>query len=226
MKSRVQKDTNGLNTIARKIIQCRRYAKRILTAGLSCVMTVSLLAGCGGGMSPDSSEFTDGDGQISDAADAPAMGRYLEKVTDLTTILSGYREKIFALEDGKMVILQMADCMLVSEDNGVTWTEEGSPWLSQLTAYNNIEDYAIGADGTVGIVYSQLPAEDETTDGEENTFQESNDVFYRRTNVRIIRPDGTQLEASLPGQDEVDNYPRHVWISNDGRPCVGTYGAE
>ena len=77
--------------------------------------------------------------------------------------------------------------LLVSEDNGATWTWEENDWLSPLIEEGNyIQSIAIGADGTKGVVYTLMDAaggmagdgqdEDEPESGEEQDGdqQESN----------------------------------------------------
>lgn len=237
---------------------------RCLAMGLSLILTVSFLGGCGnrgtsaGGEEngPGGMDDNTAGGQTGSGADGMAMGRYLEEITDLSGSLEGYREKIFKLEDGKLMLTQTMGCIQSSEDNGVSWKEADIGWLEELREGSFIDDYAVGADGTIAIVYSPLMDVEDTAvdngDGEdggqtsdssdredskqaadgsetedENTLEEMDGwMFYTRTQALIVKPDGTQVEVSLPGANDTERCPRHIWISEDGRVFVGTYEAD
>ena len=175
----------------------RKQKSRWLAAGLAAFMTMAAVCGCGGGEAErsksgkaDGSEgvVTGEDGQSAKyGGDGEAMGRYLEEESDLSEYLEGYRNHLFRLQDGKLVIAEPMQHLLVSEDNGATWTWEENDWLSPLIEEGNyIQSIAIGADGTKGVVYTLMDAaggmagdgqdEDEPESGEEQDGdqQESN----------------------------------------------------
>ncbi len=136
----------------------RKQKSRWLAAGLAALMTMAAVCGCGGGETgrskdgkADGSEgtVTGEDGQSEKyGGDGEAMGRYLEEESDLSEYLEGYRNHLFRLQDGKLVIAEPMQQLLVSEDNGATWTWEENDWLSPLIEEGNyIQSIAIGADG-------------------------------------------------------------------------------
>ena len=231
--------------------------KRIIAAGMSLIMTASLLAGCGNGGrqtgesgTDDNGNMTvDASGQTGEGSDSTAMGRYLEEVTDLSGSLGGYREQLFAFQD-EIAITQPMGNMQVSKDHGVTWETEEQEWLSDLFDRGvYIEDYAIGAEGTIGFTYIDYQSEEETpdedvesdTDGEntansedmqkadeaedseDDNFQQGTeeDFYwdYLHMKALIVRPDGTQIPVTLPKAEE---RPQHIWIADDGKIYVGT----
>lgn len=144
--------------------------KKIIAAGMSLIMTASLLAGCGnsgqqtGADNTDSASdmAADGSGQTGEGSDSTAMGRYLEEVMDLSETLGGYREKLFVFED-EVTITQPMGSMQVSEDHGSTWKTEEEEWLGDFFDKGRyVDDYAVGVDGTIGIVYSEMDSQEET----------------------------------------------------------------
>ena len=233
----------------------RKQKSRWLAAGLAALMTMAVVCGCGGGETgrskdgkADGSEGTVNgeDGQSKKyGGDGEAMGRYLEEESDLSEYLEGYRNHLFRLQDGKLVIAEPMQQLLVSEDNGVTWTWEENDWLSLLIEEGNyIESIAIGADGTKGVVYTLMDAaegmagdeqdedepesseeQDGSEDEPEDSFQESDGNEWwisPKSSVLVVKPDGTQLPVEFPAAEE--EYPVHIWIADNGRIFLGTYG--
>ena len=220
----------------------RRQKSRWLAAGLAALMTMAAVCGCGGGESEKSKsgKADEAEGTVTgeDAqsakhgGDGEAMGRYLEEESDLSEYLEGYRNHFFRLRDGKLVIAEPMQQLLVSEDNGATWTWEESDWLSPLIEEGNyIQSIAIGADGTKGVVYTLMDAAGGTAadgqdeDEQEDSFQESagNEWWISpKSSVLVVKPDGTQLPVEFPAAEE--EYPVHIWIADNGRIFLGTYG--
>ena len=160
-----------------------------LAVGLSVVLSVSLLGGCGNRNASigeeDSTGGTDkrgGDIQADGMADGKAMGRYLEQVIDLSGNLEGYREKIFTLEDGKLMITQPEGRIQASEDNGASWKNVQLDWLEAVGDYSFIDDYAVGADGTIAIVYSpSADMENAAATGDDSSIESSEDTVKDRS---------------------------------------------
>ena len=233
----------------------RKQKSRWLAAGLAALMTMAVVCGCGGGETgrskdgkADGSEGTVNgeDGQSKKyGGDGEAMGRYLEEESDLSEYLEGYRNHLFRLQDGKLVIAEPMQQLLVSEDNGATWTWEENDWLSPLIEEGNyIQSIAIGADGTKGVVYTLMDAaegmagdeqdedepesseeQDGSEDEPEDSFQESDGNEWwisPKSSVLVVKPDGTQLPVEFPAAEE--EYPVHIWIADNGRIFLGTYG--
>lgn len=144
---------------------------------MAFIMAVTAGCGCGSGKNEGSitdkegsteGAANDGSGQLAESGgDGAAMGRYLEEESDLAAYLEGYRNHIFRLSDGSLVLSEPMHQLLISEDNGVTWEWEENDWLSPLLQEGvYIENIAFGADGTKGVVYTYM--EDIAGDGQEN----------------------------------------------------------
>ena len=233
-----------------------KAGKRMLAVLLCVVVLAGAVSGCGsnetsGGNIPDgqaeSSEESSGSGQTPNQADGTAMGRYLEEVTDMSDTLSGYRNGIYRLSDGRLVITDPEKHMLVSEDNGITWGQDRQDWLAViLRDEGSILEYSVGLDGTVGIVYMKMTSDgdgmavnedkQENADGDgtaadddeqETTADDGTVAENLRADMRyaalIVRPDGTQINISLPDKE---SSPSHVWIADNGRIFLGTDGTD
>lgn len=268
-------------------------SKKVLSTGMIFVMTIVSICGCSMGKNAekgddtvDGSEntVTDGSGNSgSQNGDSAAMGRYLEEVTDLSESLSGFRNGIFRLDDGKLIVTDPSSQFLASEDNGATWVAEERDWLASILQDGGyIQSCDISADGTIGIAYTST-ADDEAAgannmdadisggsgesddesdadsmdtgrsgdendtasmdtgrsdneneadsmdtdaadDTSEDSFQEvSGEGWWKEhVTVLIVKPDGTQVRAELPAAEEES--PLHIWIADNGRAFVGTYG--
>lgn len=221
--------------------------KKLLSMGMIFVMTIVSICGCGtvknaekGDDTADGSEnaVTDGSGNSGGQnSDSAAMGRYLEEVTDLSEFLSGYRNGIFRLDDGKLIVTDPSSQFLASEDNGATWVAEERDWLASILQDGGyIQSCDISADGTIGIAYTSTAVDensaadadsmdtDTADDTSEDSFQEvSGEGWWKEhVTVLIVKPDGTQVKAELPAAEEED--PLHIWIADNGRAFVGTYG--
>lgn len=226
---------------------CVSMIKKLLSTGMIFVMTIVSICGCGTGKNAekkgdtaDGSEnaVTDGSGNSGGQnSDSAAMGRYLEEVTDLSEFLSGYRNGIFRLDDGKLIVTDPSSQFLASEDNGATWVAEERDWLASILQDGGyIQSCDISADGTIGIAYTSTAVDensaadadsmdtDTADDTSEDSFQEvSGEGWWKEhVTVLIVKPDGTQVKAELPAAEEED--PLHIWIADNGRAFVGTYG--
>ena len=200
----------------------KRNGKRLSAGILAVVMAVALLGGCGnnetadGNMPDDRPEGreTDGAGRQSQSqADGTAMGRYLEEVTDMSENLSGYRNGIYRLSDGRLVITDPEKHMLVSADDGITWEQDRQDWLAVILRDGFASEYNVGAEGSVGVVYmKQSPAGVSGTDSTES-----------QNAALVVRPDGTRIDVTMPEQDVS---PSHIWINDDGRIFLGTDGVD
>ena len=198
----------------------KQHYKSLIAVTLSFLLAAALLGGCTnsgetGGKTDDQAESSEGSfggGQTPDQADGTAMGRYLEEVTDMSDTLSGYRNGIYRLSDGRLVITDPEKHMLVSEDNGITWEQDRQDWLAVILRDEGfVSEYNVGIEGSIGLVYmKQMSGSDKTT----------GDGQYA---AMVVRPDGTQISVRLPEQDIS---PSHVWIADDGRIFLGTDGVD
>lgn len=199
----------------------KRSCKKMIASALAFMMTAALLAGCGNhetaaGDKPDGQredrETDNVSGQTSSQADGTAMGRYLEEVTDMSESLSGYRNGIYRLSDGRLVLTDPEKHMQVSKDDGLTWEQDRQDWLAVILRDEGfVSEYNVGAEGSVGVVYmKQSPADGGEADSADSQYA-----------ALVVRPDGTRIEIRMPEQDI---YPSHIWIKEDGRIFLGTDG--
>lgn len=143
----------------------KRFSALLLTAALG----ISSLNGCGvsteegeelSGNTADMSGNDDGK-QADFSEDGVAMGRYVEKTEELKEALSGYRNKIFLLADGRLVITDPEKPMLVSEDGGITWTElPCKPFEELVCGEAWVRDCAVGKDGMAAVLYEKYEKTD------------------------------------------------------------------
>lgn len=195
----------------------RNFKKKIVSLLLTAAMVFSVV-GCGGddgtagptgadgvgaGSGADSQQDTQsgenagGDGQT-------AMGRYVEEEFDLSEQLS--RPRVMRmLEDGSIVILDANTGILVSKDQGATWSDDTPDWfIAMKNDQIYITSMDIAPNGTVVIGYN--PASD------------GND--YNPV-AKMILPDGTEVQAEIALTGE-NKYVKQVVASDEGRIFVDT----
>lgn len=237
----------GEYTMGTGIRLCRKgkqgkWAKSL--AFLLClVLLAGSLAGCGrqGQGAADGQEGMDSSAEGSPAAkkgsvDMPqqtgseentALGRYVEKVTDLSELLVE-PSKMVSLSDGRLAILDKYKGIFMSEDDGVTWEEKSPEWYREMLdeeAY--ILDIAMAPDGSTGVVYdtteadaNKKEAEDESDDKEEETEEEE---FSLHPEVMLVKADGSQVMVKVPMTPE-GMYPDDIWAAPDGRFFISVLG--
>lgn len=214
-----------------------KFAGRLISTGMILVMAVVSVCGCGtggntqmGDTKADGSGNTasDGDRQSADASgDGAGMGRYLEEVTDMSENLTGYRNHIFGLSDGRLMISDPMNPFLVSEDNGVTWTAEENDWLVSIHQDDGyIQSCDVGADGTIGIIYTGMgqtitgadPAQEEETQETEVTDDEENnpDSTEDSKDAADDRQADDGNEEAVPGESDDTGEDSFQEISGDG----------
>ena len=191
--------------------------KKILSILLAAAMVLSV-AGCGGDGVMTGLSGTDGTGAGNGTdlqQDAPskenadrdgqtAMGRYVEVEYDLSEQLS--RPRVMRMmEDGSLVILDANMGLLVSEDQGETWSDDTPDWF---TAMKNEQIYITSMDiapnGTVVVGYNP-PSDD----------NDYNPV------AKLILPDGTEVQVEINFTEE-NKYVKQVVASDEGRIFVDT----
>ena len=130
--------------------------KRIAAWLLTLVLTLGMLAGCGG--RDDAGAGTEGGGTDSAAGDetaqgeaqGTAMGRYVEKETDLGgNTLTDWNGRVFQMADGSLLLSDNSGFVLRSRDNGASWSREELPWLTKMKGQQiHIHDgVRFGSDG-------------------------------------------------------------------------------
>lgn len=179
-----------------------RKVQKSLAALLLSVMMASLLGGCGGQSGNESGINTQeaddtraGEQGTSESEEGVAMGRYLEEVTDLSEQIGGYREQLYRLSDGKLVITGEYEDFISSKDNGATWETDQRDWRTAMLEQDvYIMDFAVGADGTVGVIYDDQDAGGE--DAEEETVQDSQDAG--EDDEHVESPESEKQNAETP----------------------------
>ena len=194
----------------------RERTKKAISLLLAASM-VFAMAGCGGG--------ADGQDAATDAANAGAdaggqaqeggktgeggpvaMGRYVEEVIDLSEQASQAKD-LCVREDGSLVILDREAGMLVSQDQGVTWTEDKPDWFDAVKEEAGwISDICMVSDGTVALMYYV---------GDSNALDPEWQMI-------LILPDGTKVPVEAQFSDE-DTYFRQVIAGDDNRIFASTH---
>lgn len=209
----------------------KRKIQKTLAILLLSVMTISLVSGCGGqevndnGTNTIEAEDTGaGEQGAPESEEGVAMGRYLEEVTDLSEQIVGYQEGLYRLSDGSMVITGEYEDFISSKDNGASWQTDQRDWRTvMLEQKTYIMDFAVGADGTVAVIYD---GQDGSGEDVEEAEQDSSDAEdYQLSPVcMIIKPDGTEIPVEISVTED-DIWPVSVWIAENGRIFVTTQGA-
>lgn len=189
-----------------------KYKKRAAYFGVAFML---MITGCG----KDNADIpgkADNTGNIEETADeSNAMGRYVEETIDISDQVS-YGCRLFQLENGSLVITDAEKDFICSADGGMTWEPDKRGWKTTMKATQTyIHSYAVGADNTVGVIYEGKESEEEV---------EETDIFFNTNpELMIIKPDGTQIIADTSSIEDREDI-RAVWISDEGRVFVTTYG--
>ncbi|GFI48164.1 hypothetical protein IMSAGC019_03491 [Lachnospiraceae bacterium] len=186
------------------------------TAGwrLACLLAAAVAAlawGCGrqgvtGEGLPVGKEPGAGEGET-------AMGRYVEEEADLSEKLQVPWE-MARMPEGRLVIVDRFKGLLVSQDGGATWQEEGRPWLEGRSGKSYVMDMKVAPDGTLAVIYE---------DYEEGGDREAASLFDLSPTCALVTPDGQVVPVEISLREE-DGYPASFWISDSGRYFVATLG--
>lgn len=204
--------------------------KRKLALAIIFALLMTMLGGCGNdaagngngagdinsNISGTKESGTDNSGEnAKDTADAQqngeatAMGRYVETVTDLSERVSGWRNRLYRLEDGSILLTDSSNAFLISKDNGETWEEDKSAWRERLIAEEKtVMNTAVGADRTIVVIHSDYDA-----DGQ-----------YMQKCL-LIKPDGTEIPVEIPMAAE-EFYPDTAAIAENGRIFISVLGSD
>ncbi len=188
--------------------------KRIISL-LLAASVVFAASGCGdstGGQEADGGSTAEDNkqGQVQNgentAGEEPvAMGRYVEKETDLTEFADSPMD-LCVREDGKLVLMDRNVGMLVSEDQGDTWNAETPDWLSDYKKDGIwISGMWMAPDGTVALSYYEG-----NTNAEDPTWC-----------LVLILPDGTRVPVEADMSEE-EQYFRQAAMGNDSRIYAST----
>ena len=196
--------------------------KRIAACLLAMLLTVTTFIGCG----TDSTQTGSTDNGNTDKAPASgeaaqdetsetAMGRYVEKETDLgDNSLTDWNSRVFPMADGSFLLSDNSGFVLRSQDNGASWVKEDLPWLKQMKEDDKyILTMAFGPDQTAAVIW---------TEPEENSGEDGNGVHLKMDmQLTIVKPDGTEIPTNIELEPD-DLWVNGVCISDTGRIIVST----
>lgn len=196
--------------------------RKSMKKGISLLLAAAMVfgvAGCGGGDGGDAAGTAGGSaagsanagdktsgGQPMDG-DAPvAMGRYVEELLDFSEQMA-HPKDLCMREDGSLVVMDGEVGMLVSKDQGSTWTEETPDWFAAMKKEETyISNMYMAPDGTVAVIWGELTGED------------------YHSYLRLILPDGTQVPVEM-NLTEDEYGVRQVAFRDDGIIFAVTSGA-
>lgn len=196
----------------------KRKVRKSWAAWLLSAVMASLLSGCGGqsgnesGINTQEADDTQaGEQGTSESEEGVAMGRYLEEVTDLSEQIDGYQEQLYRLSDGKLVITGEYEEFVSSKDNGATWETDQRDWRTAMLEQDvYIMDFAVGADGTVGVIYEDESAESpETEKQNEETSKTDNQSAENPEDASQEKEEseeGAESEEDAEAGEDADMY--------------------
>lgn len=203
--------------------------KKSAASGLSLVMLLALLSGCGA--SAGSANDRAGQKAVgaetgqngNQASDATAMGRYVEGEQNLSGRISGYRSRLCGLEDENLLIADGIMDFIISADGGASWETDERDWKTRMMDENvYVMDIAVGRDNTAAVLYDTVRSgKNAEADGGEESGA---DAFTWKPELTVFKPDGIQIQAGEIPVTEEDRYPDRVFVSDTGRTFVTTYG--
>lgn len=185
---------------------------------ISLLLTASMvfaMAGCGGGGADNlpgpgddkdgAQEGDPGQNGSDENEDGPvAMGRYVEEQIDLSE-WGTWPGDLCMREDGSLVVMDHDAGMIISKDQGVTWTVETPDWFAEMKAQDiYISGLYMAPDGTVAVIRG------ETTDDDYTQY------------LDLVLPDGTQVSVETELTEE-EAYFKQVAFRDDGAIFASTY---
>lgn len=224
-----------------------KKVKKIMAVIMLFAMIMTMVSGCGSKPETQGNTGTENQGgnksNSEEETDEPiAMGRYVEQVTDLSEQIGGYKNKIYKLLDGQIMISDEYRDFIVSKDNGASWEAYQQDWFTKLLEDETyIYDIQVGVDGTVYVVVDKEDTgetgdkpEEENTDKtedalEEESAEETEDDLKTEENyvpeinnrLLIVKPDGTQQFVETPVESK---WIYGVWVSENGRVFITMFG--
>lgn len=175
---------------------------------------VFAMAGCGGGGAdnlPGSGDNKDsvqegepGQNGSGENEDGPvAMGRYVEEQIDLSE-WGTWPGDLCMREDGSLVVMDHDAGMIISKDQGATWTVETPDWFADMKAQDiYISGLYMAPDGTVAVIRG------ETTDDDYTQY------------LDLVLPDGAQVSVETELTEE-ESYFQQVAFRDDGAIFAST----
>lgn len=185
---------------------------------ISLLLTASMvfaMAGCGGGGADNlpgpgddkdgAQEGDPGQNGSDENEDGPvAMGRYVEEQIELSE-WGSWPGDLCMREDGSLVVMDRDAGMIISKDQGATWTVETPDWFAEMKAQDiYISGLYMAPDGTVAVIRG------ETTDDDYTQY------------LDLVLPDGTQVSVETELTEE-EAYFKQVAFRDDGAIFASTY---
>ena len=184
---------------------------------ISLLLTASMvfaMAGCGGGGADNLSGSGDNKDSVQEGEpgqngsgeneDGPvAMGRYVEEQTDLSE-WGTWPGDLCMREDGSLVVMDHDAGMIISKDQGATWTVETPDWFADMKAQDiYISGLYMAPDSTVAVIRG------ETTDDDYTQY------------LDLVLPDGAQVSVETELTEE-EAYFKQVAFRDDGAIFAST----
>ena len=184
---------------------------------ISLLLTASMvfaMAGCGGGGADNLSGSGDNKDSVQEGEpgqngsgeneDGPvAMGRYVEEQTDLSE-WGTWPGDLCMREDGSLVVMDHDAGMIISKDQGATWTVETPDWFADMKAQDiYISGLYMAPDSTVAVIRG------ETTDDDYTQY------------LDLVLPDGAQVSVETELTEE-ESYFQQVAFRDDGAIFAST----
>ena len=168
------------------------------------------------------------------------MGRYVESVNDSFDGMLEACTRMVQLEDGSLVILGRHSGKWVSQDQGNTWEQENTDWLTELLEDGTyIRDIALSKDGYVGVIaysgedtllyrYLVVSPENEITEfevplGEEGkirklAFSDDSRLFASSLGGKVYEIDWEQGNSKIVA--DINEWAHFMQIWKDKMVCV------
>lgn len=190
---------------------------------LLLAMIGTMLTGCGNKANTEISDVQETEHSLGkneeqsteEMGSNAAMGRYVENVIDLSDTLSGQKQSICKLADGRLAITDTYTGRFISKDGGLTWTKDTLSWHDEMVAAETyIMDIKTDAEGNSYVIY-------DVTDPAEK-IEEGN--YEMETALAIYKADGTKIPVDITLTEE-DIYMTNIWISDRNRVFVSVIGS-
>lgn len=181
------------------------------------VVVIALLSGCAkGGDETEQSEAPSSLAASEGNGEKGSMGRYLEHEITLPEAMlhSEYTQRHYMqrLDSGELVVMDTANGMYLSKDQGATWEPKETPWLETYCSNAYISMIALSPDGGAAVIYSSF---EET---------ESGDIYDAYVpQYCYVDADGNVKEFTWESKE---NYIYQFWFGKDGRLYAYTIQGE
>lgn len=203
----------------------RKYLQKIG----SLLITVALglqLVGCTKVTEKEVEVIKDTITEEQETQESSGMGRYVEKVTELSDARASYGNyEIVKRSDGSLLLLSYYGSCYESRDNGSTWEITDVPDFSNLAKKGYIMALGVSPDGTMAVVYDPYSESElalmQGLEVDEAKVQEDDDGIHPK--YLLISPDGMQQEFIMELSEE-EMYVRSFCFDETGRLFANVFG--